>query len=206
MRWICLMFCALLIAGCAHSSPAATGNATEPLDDVIAPTNTFVPSATPSPQPEVIITETPSASAPCAWMWAEQPLPEVSIDLTRALQEAGLDGVVASASAFGENCVTGPDNDYKIDHFASMQTDFHLTIHVEKLADKQELGGWIERVMPVIESIPAESLKGPNPGQVSIRFTSGENEVNMQFSRARGKSLMEEGKTGSALYDALHVP
>ena len=84
-----------------------------------------------------------------------------------------------------------------------METDFRLVVPVQDTKDTQALGNWIAKLLPVIGKIPNDQLAGPNPGQVSIQFKGTGDGVNLTFPRAKGEELLQQGLSGSALYDAL---
>ena len=161
---------------------------------------------TPSPAVEDILTVTPTGefTGQCAYMWANQELPEVSLELHQAFENAGISGVEARASAYGENCMDPASN--TVARFSAMQTDFYLTITVPDTADTQAMGDWVERVLPVIDQFPPGQVPGPNPGYIGMRFTSDSDEQNLWFTRQKAQELISAGTTGSALFDTLQNP
>lgn len=155
-------------------------------------------SPTPSPTPTSTITP---GYTNCGWNWATQALPELSAQVQSALEAAGLEGVEAHAEAFGENCfssVTG-----EVLYFATMQTDFRLTVSVDSLADEEAMGARLEQILTVLDGFPAGSMAGPNPGNVGIRFLAGSDELNLWFTVTYGEAARAQGLHGAELLEEL---
>jgi hypothetical protein len=165
-------------------------------------------SASPTPLPSrhtptLTATQTPRATAgytQCAWTWATQPLPELSIQLQTALDAAGLQGVSGTAEAYGENCIVAPG---KVDHFAVMETDFRIHAEVPNLADTAALGDLLERILVVLDSFPPGSTPGPQPGYIGVRFTQGSQEFYLWFTVSVAKTAREGSLHGAALLEEL---
>lgn len=176
-------------------SRTVTANAPVETPSLLAEsTDTPIPTGTP----------TVEFTGQCGWMWANQELPDVSLQLKDAFRKAGLKEVEARASAYGENCFDAATS--KVVYFATMQTDFYLTIAVTEISDTQALGGWVETVLPVIDQFPPGKVPGSNPGYIGIRFMGSSGEQNLWFQRQKAQSLIRDGLKGSALYDALGNP
>lgn len=139
---------ALVLCACSIPIPS-----TQP----VPATETAPASPTPTTSPEAHI---------CAYQWAYQDLPELSSSFQQSVQALQFEAL-ASAFAFGENCVL-PDG--TITRFTPMETDFNITLQVAEVTDENILGEWIVKVIQVIESIPADQTVGPRPGRVSITF------------------------------------
>jgi hypothetical protein len=138
----------------------------------------------------------------CAWSWATQSLPELSAKVETELDSAGLKDVTARAEAYGENCLTAEG---KVDHFAAMQTDFHITLQVADLTDKQELGSLVETILVVLDKFPAATTPGPNPGYVGISFQKRSEQLNLWFPITQGETARSSGYTGVRLFEALQI-
>jgi hypothetical protein len=136
----------------------------------------------------------------CAWSWTTQPLPELSTKVEAAMRSAGLKGLSVSAEAYGENCIT---NSGKVDHFAAMETDFHIAAQVTNLKDPEQLGNQLERILVVLDGFPTETTPGPNPGYVGLTFRMGSEGLNLWFQVKAGKSARANGKHGAALFEEL---
>ena len=161
-----------------------------------------LPVSTPD-TPPASVTDTPYVGASdtqCAWVWATQSLPDLSIDLQSALEKAGLKEVTASAEAFGENCITGTG---QVDHFATMETDFRFTVQVASLEDHETLGALLEQILVVVDGFPPGTASGPNKGYIGVTFQAGDKELRLWFQITSGESARELGLHGAALLDTL---
>ena len=140
-------------------------------------------------------------SAACGFMWANNPLPELSDDFDKALKE-----VQPQASgyveAYGENCI---DNEGNIVRFLTMGTDFHIMLKVTDLEDKQALGELIEQVLAVVAKFPTEDTPGPRPGYVGITFETPTDELRLWFTQTDGEMAIENGLQGEELFNALQA-
>jgi len=149
-------------------------------------------------------TVTPSqedASIDCAFAWARQSLPGLSGDFEKALQELQPEAS-GYAEAYGENCLNSQGEAVR---FLPMETDFHVTVLVIDLDDKQSLGEWIEQVLEVVSGFPVEETPGPQPGYVGITFDAGEEETQLWFSQQVAQAALESGLRGEELFDALQA-
>jgi hypothetical protein len=135
----------------------------------------------------------------CGWVWASQPLPEVSALLEQAFKETDLPVVSAAASLFGENCLRA---DATVDHFAAMQSEFSLQVAVIDLDDEATLGDLCGQVLRLLEGFPLDKTL-PKPGHVSLRIIQGERELNLSFSWADGMQALDDGLRGAALFTFL---
>jgi hypothetical protein len=151
-------------------------------------------------KPKLDPTPTIVPSTQCAWNWATQALPELSAKVEADMQAAGLKGITARAEAYGENCViTGG----KVDHFATMETDFRLSVQVGNLKDTDDLGSLLERILVVLERFPTGSIPGPNPGFIGVSFQKGSEQLNLWFPVTTGRSVLAKGYHGAALFEEL---
>ena len=140
-----------------------------------------------------------STSTECAFMWANEPLPELSDEFIQALKDYPLqaDGY---AQAYGENCVT---NEGDVVRFLPMETDFYITLQVEKLEDERALGEVVEQIMEVLTRFPTDATPGPQPGYVGITFEAPENSLRLWVLRAEIETALENGLRGKELLKAL---
>ena len=141
----------------------------------------------------------PATPQQCYWNWANQSLPDITAQVQSSLDTSGLKGVVATAQAFGENCIDLQTN--KPASFAIMETDFHFTAQVADPADKTELGNLLEKILVVLDNFPAGKIPGARPGYVNISFQTGKNEVNLSVNITAGKAARARGLHGAALFD-----
>lgn len=137
----------------------------------------------------------------CAYMWANQSLPELSAQVQAAMQAEVQPQAVARADAYGEDCVA-PDGTRA--GFAAMQTDYYITLSVSDLDDTQTLGSLAEAVLEALVAFPVGSTPGPNPGYVGIRYIAGDQERSLWFPRREGEALLAQGARGAALFNALN--
>ena len=150
------------------------------------------------------VTDTPTPPAgytECAWNWATQSLPDLSDEVQSALEAAGLKGVTASAEAYGENCITKSG---EVDHFATMETDFRVSLEVQDLADSVALGDLLERILVVLDAFPPDATPGPQPGYIGVRFIHGTEDINLWFNLTASKSARELGLHGADLFSELN--
>jgi hypothetical protein len=136
----------------------------------------------------------------CAWTWATQPLPDLSVKVQSALEAAGLTGVSVSAEVYGENCITGTG---EVDHFAAMETDFRIRMDVPNLADTATLGELLERILVVLDAFPPGATPGPQPGYIGVRFVHGTEEKNLWFTMTDSDSARALGLHEADLFVEL---
>ena len=160
-----------------------------------------LPRSIPDVEP-LYVTDTPTEAGytECAWNWATQPLADLSADVQSTLDAAGLKGVTASAEAYGENCITATG---KVDHFATMETDFRFQVDVPDLSDSAALGDILERILVVLDAFPPDATPGPQPGYIGVRFFCGTEEIDMWFTLSSSQDAREQGLHGADLYNAL---
>ena len=138
----------------------------------------------------------------CAFRWASQALPDLTKQVQSAMDAARLDGVKATAEAYGENCYDSQTN--KPVSFATLETDFHVTVKVDDLTDKDELGNLLEKILTVLDGFPTGKIPGPEAGYINISFQSGRDELNLMFIVTAGKSARARGLRGAELLDELN--
>ena len=138
----------------------------------------------------------------CSWQWATQPLPDLSADVAAALTGADFPVIEAGASAYGENCVR---QDGTVDHFATMQTEFDITLAIASLDDRETLGNLVADVVAVLmDEFPVSETPGPNLGQIRLRFVTDDGERRLLLDRSDIAQHLTRGDLrGAALLDAL---
>lgn len=133
----------------------------------------------------------------CAYVEAYQPVPDVSVQVDKAVKE--LDPRASGrAQAYGENCVY-PDGH---GNFSAMETDFYLSIHVADLTDDKELGTWIAKAMKALAPFAPGVVPGPESGFVEFTFKSGDVQRIWRVPIDRYKQL-PPGLSGAELLKAL---
>lgn len=135
----------------------------------------------------------------CAFMWAKNPLPELTKDFDQILKES-LPKAEGYAEAYGENCITETG---EVSRFLAMETDFHVTLTVDDLDDKQTLGTLIEEVMIVLSEFPTENTPGPQPGYVGIIFETSNDSLRLWLMRTEVEAALEKGLQGEELFTVL---
>ena len=161
-----------------------------------------LPIASPPP-PAPATTQAPSTPRyeDCGWQWAQKDLPELSKNFQGSIQTLQSEAQ-ANAYAYGENCMLA---DGTVGGFSAMETDFHVTLPVVDLSNESDLGGWIVKVMQVIQSIPKEQLEGPQPGRVMIFFQAGNDQKVVNFYINQFQAL-PPGLSNSEIYQKLQAP
>jgi len=153
------------------------------------------------PQSNPVTRTAPANSRNCIYIWATQPLPDLSEKVQSAINAASLTGVSATAESYGENCIDPQTN--KVRGFTSLETDFHITAQVADLTNKDNLGGLLEKILSVLDAFPAGKIPGSQPGYIAISFMSGKAESNLSFAASAGKSARLLGLHGTALFEKL---
>ena len=161
-----------------------------------------MPVASPQPPPTAT-TQAPSTPRPedCGYQWAQKDLPELSKSFQGSLQALQSEAQ-ARAYAFGENCMLA---DGSVGGFSAMETDFNVTLTVTDLTNESDLGGWVVKVMQVIQSIPKDQLEGPQPGRVMIIFQSGSDQKIVNFYINQYQAL-PPGLSNSEIFQKLQIP
>ncbi len=194
--WLTVSLLLLMVSisqGCnLPSAPLAVG-------DLATPTETA--QILPGESGGGVTTPHAPTEQPCGYMWASQPLPDVSSDIQAMLEESGVEQVRVSAEAFGENCVL-PDGE--VARFLVMQTDIRILLGVENVNDLNALGDLAAKVLPVVLGLPEEMLPGPNEGYIGLQFSDADGQaLNVWLPKAAVRELMKHQANGSALIELL---
>jgi hypothetical protein len=155
---------------------------------------------TPTPIP---LSGTPPTVAPCSFNWATKDVPELTAEIQSAIDDAGLESVTVIASAYGENCYANDTNE--VQYFATMQTNFHITVVVDALEDEEVLGNLTAQILTVLNQIPPEDIPGPQPGNITLAFVAGDAQRKLYFSITQADTALEQGLTGAALFHQLNA-
>jgi heat shock protein HslJ len=168
------------------------------------------PTVEPAVRPEHAGPDFPPTDYGCAssfyMVWSSHQLDGLSQQVQVALDEAGIEWAEATAEAYGEDWFEGGEagGAPKLCNFSIMETDFHVALPVESLADLDGLGSLLARVLAVLDRFPPEDTPGQQPGRVSVAFVSpGNEEIWLWFSVTEGVQVRENGPIGSALLEAL---
>lgn len=137
----------------------------------------------------------------CYFNWASQPLPALSANVQAAINAAGLKEVSIKAQTYGENCYDSQTN--KPLSFSTLETDFYITAKVADLTDLSNLGNLLEKILLVLDTIPPGKIPGPQPGKIAVSFQAGNQQLNISFTVAAGKSARLQGLHEAGLFEKL---
>lgn len=168
------------------------------VEQTTTPTVGMVPTEAVAPVPT--FTPTLFSSENCIWAWGTRPLPELSAQVEAALASAGVTDATVSAVAYGEDCIDPQTGDVR--GFALLETDFYFTLVVSSLA-VEPLGNLAEQVLRVLDSLPAGSIPGTQPGYVGMDFVVGEERYHLWFEITLWWEAREAGLHGAALLETL---
>lgn len=198
LRGVWLIGLAAVLTGCrfpvelffAPDSPPPSQINTSPLPSLSGGSRLLENEATPTPTP-----------FPCAYAWAEQSLPDLTVEVQRALDVAGLNRVEALAVAYGENCVDTLNN--QVVSFSVMETDFYFTAVMEDTGNREALGNLAYQLLLITEQFPPGKAPGPNPGLFTVLFQDEKQNVQVRTKLVDAQAAKTRGLRGSALLDAL---
>jgi hypothetical protein len=164
------------------------------------------PQAAPDPATRLLLTASPTPTAAdlppqCAYSWATRSLPDLSKKVQALIDADGLKGVRVNAEAYGEDCYDTQAD--KVVSFGAMETDFRFTVQVDDLNDKTLFGDTVRRLLKIINALPRDEIPGPMRGYIGVTFTSGTDQLNMWFLFQDGLSALDQGLSGSELFEQL---
>ncbi len=164
-----------------------------------------VGTATPSPTPAITATprSTPTVieDTDCNWIWAYQELSDITIQVSSALDAAGIAYSNVSAQTLGENCL---NLDGQAQYFAPMETDYEITIPVRSLTDRETLGDQAAAVLFLLNhSFPTDSTPGPIAGQIKLTFTARGETLRLVIRQEDAEEALSSNLRGSDLLAAL---
>lgn len=137
----------------------------------------------------------------CAYVWATQPLPELSAKLQQRLEKQEVLAAEVNAAAYGENCVLA---DGSVVRFLARQTDLYFKVPVTDIEDKQTLGELTEGIINFVQDIPANTLVGTQSGYIQVNFTTNFGEIiSLWFQTSTGQAALDAGLHGAELFDKL---
>ncbi len=158
------------------------------------------PTVTPGDPTVTAVTNTPTPIS-CAYVWAEQSLPDVSAMLQDDLNSAGLSGVEVVAVAYGENCVEAFTN--QVFSFVAMETDFYFTAAVADAENHEALGNLALRLLTIIDEYPPGKVPGPNKGNLVLLFQDGSKNVQVRLRLDEAQRLRDAGLRGRAFFEGI---
>jgi hypothetical protein len=156
------------------------------------------PHIDPGPNGEYPATK--QTSATCAFSWSNSPLEELTHLLDTAIKEMDPQAS-GSASAFGEDCIY-QDGSKK---FLAMETDYYIKLPASDLSDYETFGNWIAQTMPVVESMPADMIDGPQTGFVEYNFKKSGNEFLIVRVPIQSYKDLARGKSGEELFRMFYT-
>ena len=157
-----------------------------------------VQTSAPEEVPSFGLTPVDSGPALCAYVWAQQDLPEIgqrfNADLQKLIPEA-----TGGAYAFGEDCVHEDGSR----RFLPMETDFKIDVPVQDLQDEAALGAYLEQLIPFLSTYPTDSLPA-RLNRIDVRFFVSEQEFRyVRFELIAGVTAYEQGLRGAELLREL---
>lgn len=191
------MFCLFFsLCGCNFPLFPDQGSSSQTATAQMAFTRTAQSVITPSAKPEK------SPSGLCTYNWATESLPDQTVLLQEALQKESIAFLSAWAEAFGENC---NDSDSNLGlSFSTMETDFHISVAVNDLNNKEELGNIAYEIISTILDFPHGTFPGPNPGYIGINYKSVSSELNLWFQISFIQEDIIHGMNGQELFNKLN--
>ena len=140
----------------------------------------------------------------CAYVWATQPLPDISAKLQQRLEKQEVLAAEVNAAAYGENCVLA---DGSVARFLARQTDLYFKVPVTDIEDKQTLGEQTEGIINFAQDIPANTLIGTQSGYIQVNFTTNFGEIiSLWFQTSTGQAALDAGLHGADLFNRLLTP
>ncbi len=147
-------------------------------------------------------TETPTPyGGICSYVWANNPMPDLSTTLRTEFRNAGMNGVEVDASAYGENCValgTG-----QVISFSPQETALAFTLPVNDINDEATLGAQLTKLLTTLGNFPAQNFPGGKLGQIDVQLADPAHAANLTFQYTQAEAMMKQGLTGRALFAAL---
>jgi hypothetical protein len=194
-RIITLLMAMVILASC---QPAASDpnplNATPVADDetVVVAQTALASLPTTDPALVSVVTQTP-----CAFVWGTLPQPQLAAAMNEALIAAGLRGIEAASSSYGEYCGG---------NFYAMDTSFEFFIPVSVGSSDDALGTTAAQIIALVQRFPMEQRPAPNRGYLQLIFSSadGERVIRVQENDAI-RALGSSPVSGAALIATLEA-
>ncbi len=143
------------------------------------------------------VTPGDATATPCAFMWATRPQIELTTRVNQALLDAGLRGIEASASSYGETCGA---------RFFAMDTSFDFFIPTDAGGTDEALGGLAAQLIALVRDIPMQERPAPNRGYFTLIIVGGAEERTIRVREdAALAALVANPAGGAALIAALEA-
>jgi hypothetical protein len=140
------------------------------------------------------------SSTACAWMWATVPQIALTAQVNDALLAAGLRGIEASASSYGETCANAEGS-----RFVAMDTSFDFFIPVEAGRTDEALGDIAAQLIAIVRGFPREQRPGINPGYIRFIIVSPQDDRILRVRENDALAALEAHSGGAALLAALEA-
>jgi hypothetical protein len=135
------------------------------------------------------VTTSDATATPCAFMWATRPQIELTARVNQALLDAGLRGIEASASSYGETCGAA---------FLAMDTSFDFFIPTEAGNSDEALGTLAGQLIALVLDIPMEERPAPNRGYLTLMVVGGATERTIRVRETDALAALEANPSGGA--------
>jgi len=140
----------------------------------------------------------------CAYVWASEPLPDLSEELQAMAHEVGLKEVRVRAEAFGEKCITSEGSSGPL---LIKQTDVRFAVRVVSIRDPDEMSQQVKEIIRFLAGFSAEKFPGPVPGNIAIGFQDDHGDVfNLWFNNELAQEALRQELEGEAFLEALKFP
>lgn len=143
-------------------------------------------------------------NVPCAYVWDTMPLPEESAEIQVAFQRNGLGRAEVWVTAYGERCVN-VETKTTVGGFLIVQTDFHVRMQIQDIADEDALGRLVADMTRTVLSLPEGTFPGRQKGFISIAFIQENEVLEMAFQIEEIETALGEGLQGAALLQRLRT-
>jgi hypothetical protein len=187
----------LLLAACQpdtsdpnplNATASAVANA-----ETVADASTALASLPTAETPTILTSD--ATATPCAFVWATRPQIELTARVNQVLLDAGLRGIEASASSYGETCGAA---------FLAMDTSFDFFIPTEAGGSDEALGTLAAQLIALVRDIPLAERPAPNRGYFTLLVVGGAEERTIRVREDDAlAALVAHPAGGAALLDAL---
>lgn len=204
----------LILMGCQLSSALLDSGLPKVVSELDAPAATLAMQRTRSAQanqpaigqatltPEIV--SLIQTDVPCAYVWDTMPLPEETAEIQVAFQRNGLGRAEVWATAYGERCVN-VETKTTVGGFLIVQTDFHVRMQIQDIADEDALGRLVADMTRTVLSLPEGTFPGKQKGYVSAAFIQEDEVLEMAFLLKDAEAALGEGLQGAALLQRLRT-
>lgn len=137
-----------------------------------------------------------ATEAPCAWMWASQPLTDLTERVQAAINEAGTGAVTFDASAYGENCLEADGQTVRM--FITQDIVFRLRVAG---SDAATMGDALALALPVVQvAVKTESRP---LSEIGVLFPDADLDPIRLTPAMLDRVLAGEARGAARLYAAL---